>query len=162
MASYMNGTSWRRQVFFWLGGLAFLITFLFLFRTILLPFVAGMALAYFLDPVADRLQRWGLNRLMATIFILLMFLIVFALALMIIVPVLFTQTSDFIARMPKYVTQLQNLVTSPKLDFLPGWLTNQLGSVKDGFSQAISANARRARSPPEKPSREPSAATVLI
>lgn len=141
MASYMNGTSWRRQVFFWLGGLAFLITFLFLFRTILLPFVAGMALAYFLDPVADRLQRWGFSRLMATIFILLMFLIVFALALMIIVPVLFTQTSDFIARMPKYVTQLQNLVTSPKFDFLPDWLSTQLGSVKASFSQAITEGA---------------------
>jgi len=141
MASYLNGISLRRQIFFWLGGLAFLVLFLFVFRSILLPFVAGMALAYFLDPVADRLQRWGFSRLMATIFILLMFLVVFALALMIIVPVLFTQTADFIERMPRYVTQLQNLVTSPKFDFLPDWLSNQVGSVKDGFSQAISEGA---------------------
>jgi predicted PurR-regulated permease PerM len=141
MASYMNGISLRRQAIFWLGGLAFLIAFLFLFRSILLPFVAGMALAYFLDPIADRLQRFGFNRLMATIFILIMFLVIFALALMIIVPVLFTQTADFIARVPQYVTQLQTLVTSPKLEFLPDWLSEQLGGVKSGFAQAISEGA---------------------
>lgn len=141
MAPYMNGSSFRRQAYFWLGGLVFLIVFLFLFRSILLPFVAGMALAYFLDPVADRLQRFGVSRLMATILILLMFLIGFALALMIIVPVLVTQTSDFIARVPEYVTQLQGLVTSPRFDFLPEWLTSQLGSVKSSFAQAISEGA---------------------
>ena len=36
--------------------------FLYMFSDILLPFVAGMALAYFLDPVADRLERLGLSR----------------------------------------------------------------------------------------------------
>ncbi|MGN6549016.1 MAG: AI-2E family transporter [Pararhizobium sp.] len=141
MTFQVTGISLHRQVVFWVGGFLFLVAFLFLFRTILLPFVAGMALAYFLDPVADRLQQWGLNRLMATVLILMMFIVVFALALMIIVPVLVTQTADFIARLPGYVTQLQDLVTSPKLDFLPGWLSSQLGSVKDSFSQAISEGA---------------------
>ena len=34
--------------------------------------VAGMVLAYFLDPVADRLQRFGLSRTLATVIILAM------------------------------------------------------------------------------------------
>ena len=33
---------------------------------ILLPFVLGFTLAYFLDPLADRLERAGLPRLVAT------------------------------------------------------------------------------------------------
>ena len=49
---------------------------LYVFSDILLPFVAGMVLAYFLDPVADRLQRFGLSRFMATVVILVIFLIV--------------------------------------------------------------------------------------
>ncbi len=137
----MNGMSLRRQAIFWIGGLVALILFIFLFRSILLPFVAGMALAYILDPVADRLQRIGLSRLLATIVILLMFVIIFALALMIVVPVLVTQTADFIDRLPKYVTQLQALLTSPDFHFMPGWLANQMGSIKDSFSQAISQGA---------------------
>ena len=57
-----------------------------MFSDILLPFVAGMVLAYFLDPVADRLQRLGLSRLMATVLILVGFVIVLVLALVILDP----------------------------------------------------------------------------
>ncbi|TPW32068.1 AI-2E family transporter [Pararhizobium mangrovi] len=137
----MNATSLRRQAIFWVCVLVFLVVFLILFHSILLPFVAGMALAYFLDPVADRLQRLGLSRLMATIVILVMFLVVFALALVIIVPLLVNQTSDFIQRLPGYVTELQQLVTSPKLDFLPNWLTDQVGNIRNSFADAISQGA---------------------
>ena len=137
----MNDVSLRRQAAFWVAGLVVLVLFIFLFRSILLPFVAGMALAYILDPVADRLQRLGLSRLLATIVILLMFVVIFALALMIIVPVLVTQTADFIDRLPRYVTQLQALVTSPDFHFMPKWLSSQMGSIKDSFSQAISQGA---------------------
>ncbi len=47
---------------FLVGALVVFVIFLLAFRTILLPFVAGMALAYFLDPVADWLERRGLSR----------------------------------------------------------------------------------------------------
>src|SRR5689334_5057342 len=63
-------SSVRRQAVFWTAALLFLGLFLYMFSSILLPFVAGMVLAYFLDPVADRLQRLGLSRLLATVVIL--------------------------------------------------------------------------------------------
>ena len=43
-----------------------LILVLWLLSRILLPFIAGLVLAYFLDPVADALERLGLPRLAAT------------------------------------------------------------------------------------------------
>ena len=86
------------------------------------------------------MQRFGLSRLLATIVILLMFVVVFSLALMIILPVLVRQTADFIDRLPGYVTQLQALLTS-NIHFMPTWLAGQIGSIKDGFSQAISQGA---------------------
>ena len=49
----------KRQIWFWLAALAVTVLFLYIFRSILLPFVAGMALAYMLDPVADRLENWA-------------------------------------------------------------------------------------------------------
>ncbi|WP_163580269.1 AI-2E family transporter, partial [Klebsiella pneumoniae] len=67
-----------------------------IFSSILLPFVAGLVLAYFLDPVADRLERLGMSRLLATIVILILFLVTFALLLMILVPILASQMTDFI------------------------------------------------------------------
>ena len=49
----------RRQIRFWLITAACSALFVYVFSDILLPFVAGMVLAYFLDPVADRLERIG-------------------------------------------------------------------------------------------------------
>ena len=59
-----------RPVVFWGASLAALLLFLYVFGEILLPFVAGMALAYALDPIADRFEHLGLDRLGATLAIL--------------------------------------------------------------------------------------------
>lgn len=113
----------RRQLRFWLIAAALFAFFLYMFSDILLPFAAGMVLAYFLDPVADRLERIGLSRLMATIVILLGFLVIVVLALVIIIPVVASQAADFAGRLPQYLSQLQALITS----FNPEWLSERFG-----------------------------------
>src|SRR5215468_8793476 len=102
----------RGQVRFWAITAIVLALFLYLFSEILLPFVAGMVLAYFLDPVADRLQRLGVSRFMAAILILVGFIVVLVFALIIIVPILASQLSDFTGRLPQYLSRLQELITS--------------------------------------------------
>ncbi|GGA92481.1 AI-2E family transporter [Brucella endophytica] len=129
----------RRQALFWLGAMALFGLFLWIFSPILLPFVAGMALAYFLDPVADRLERLGLSRLAATIFILLTFLVVLVLAIMIIVPMLVTQATDLGARLPDYVKQLQAFIAerdSPWLRKLIGG-DNSNSVIQDNLSTLL-------------------------
>ena len=118
VAEAIANASWRRQLRFWLVTAAALVLLLYLFSEILLPFVAGLVLAYFLDPVADRLERTGLSRVWATVLILLTFVIVLALGLVILIPLLVTQTADFAARLPEYLNKLQQLVTN----FDPQWL----------------------------------------
>ena len=56
----------RDQMKYW--GLAALIFALALWYLgdVILPFVLGGAVAYALDPVADRLERLGLSRAVAT------------------------------------------------------------------------------------------------
>jgi predicted PurR-regulated permease PerM len=128
---------WRQQAFFWTGAVVVFGLFLFVFSDILLPFIAGMALAYFLDPVADRLERLGFSRLWATIVILLAFVVLLVLALMIIVPVLTNQFADLMKNMPDYIGRLQGLVTS----FDPAWIEKTLGvsagQLKDGLNSLM-------------------------
>ncbi|CDX22086.1 conserved membrane hypothetical protein [Mesorhizobium plurifarium] len=129
----------RRQVFFWLATAVLLALFLYVFSGILLPFVAGMVLAYFLDPVADWLQRLGLSRLMATVVILIAFIVVVVLALVILVPVLATQMADFARKLPEYLTRLQSLITS----FDPKWLEQRFGvnaaGLRDGLNSLLTS-----------------------
>jgi len=138
MPHQVSGAGLKRQVIFWLFVLAAFIAFLLVFSSILLPFLAGMAIAYFLDPVADRLERLGLSRLMATIVILIAFVVLIVLALMILIPILASQFADFAGRLPGYIDQLQTFIAKQQNSMLPDWIKNQLGTIKNNFSEILS------------------------
>lgn len=126
-----------RQLAFWLIAAALLVLFLYVFSSILLPFLAGMVLAYFLDPVADRLQRLGLSRLAATILILIGALILLFLALIVLIPVLSNQFLEFAAGLPDYLARLQALIT--RMD--PGFLEETFGvnsaTLQEGLNSLL-------------------------
>jgi predicted PurR-regulated permease PerM len=131
----------RRQIFFWMLALVFILAFLWLFSGILLPFVAGLALAYFLDPVADFLERRGLSRLWATIVILFFFVISFILFLMLLVPILGSQIAGFLERLPDLVTRLQNLIASGEDTWLRDFIGIEAKSLQENLGQLIRQGA---------------------
>jgi predicted PurR-regulated permease PerM len=88
-----------------------LVLVAYVLRDVLMPFAAGLVLAYLLDPLAARLERLGLGRLGATLFILVVFVALFVALLVVIVPLLATQIVQFLERAPGYVTRLQALLT---------------------------------------------------
>jgi predicted PurR-regulated permease PerM len=130
----------ERQIGFWLAALAVAVLALFLLRDILLPFVAGFALAYLLDPLADRLERVGLGRLGATLLILTLFVLFFVLALVLLLPLAAHQLAAFIVRLPDYVARLQALAAQyggPLIERLggPGALNDMQRSIGDIVGQ---------------------------
>lgn len=135
MTGQISTASLKRQAIFWLVTMAVLVLFLYVFRSILLPFLAGLALAYFMDPVADFLERRGLSRLAATIVILLGFIVLFIIALMVIVPVLATQAAEFAERLPGYLAQLQSLLSNLSMD--SSWLARYIGVDPESLQRGI-------------------------
>src|SRR5215213_6199120 len=99
----------QRQIGFWLTALVVVALTLYLLREVLLPFVAGIALAYVLDPVADRLERLGLGRLGATILILALFILAFVLALLLLIPLVAHQLAAFVPQRPTHFHRTQAL-----------------------------------------------------
>ncbi len=83
---------------------------LYQLRDVLLPFVAGAALAYALDPVADRLERLGIGRLTATLIILATFLLGLILALILVVPLAANQVAALVASLPAMIAKLQAII----------------------------------------------------
>jgi predicted PurR-regulated permease PerM len=111
----------QRQISFWVLALAAVVLSLVVLRDVLLPFVAGIVLAYLLDPLADRLQRLGLSRLIATVLILIVFVLLFAAILVLLAPLVAHQLVAFIAKLPSYAEKLQALLAeqgAPLLDRL--------------------------------------------
>ena len=98
----------RQQLFFWGILLILSILLLYFIGNILLPFVAGAALAYLLDPLADRLQRVGFNRLWAVIFILFIFVLIFAPLAVFIFANLVDQLTKLISAAPSISEKLSD------------------------------------------------------
>ena len=106
----------RGQLRFWLIGLALFLIALYLLRAILLPFVAGMAVAYFLDPVCDWLERHGCSRNWATAIVSVGFAIVIVIALLLLVPLLQHQILEFAGRLPGYIDAVTNRLLADYLE----------------------------------------------
>ncbi len=102
MSEPPRSMSARNYVLIWLGIFAALIILMIVLRGVLLPFVIGMAVAYFLDPVADRLERWGMSRTISTTLLTIAFLIVVVLAIAFLLPILQRQLVDFLGNLPGY------------------------------------------------------------
>ncbi len=101
----------QQRVIFWSAALVVATLLVWLLRDVLTPFAAGLVLAYLLDPLVDRLQKWRLGRLGASLLIVGIFVAVFVGILIVVVPLLANQTASFIEKAPGYVLRLQALLT---------------------------------------------------
>jgi len=133
---------------FWLIGLAVALIAIYLLRTILLPFVAGMAIAYFLDPACDWLERHRLSRTVATSIVTLVFAIVLVLALLLIVPLLADQLTQFLSTLPDlikradakllpYYATLQQRFGLPDLAELGALARDRMGAALSWIGQTL-------------------------
>src|SRR5215217_9560049 len=75
-----------RPVVFWITISAIVLVALVLLRPILMPFAIGMALAYLLVPVVDRLERVGVNRSLSALTLILLLLVGMAGLVVILLP----------------------------------------------------------------------------
>jgi predicted PurR-regulated permease PerM len=98
----------RKQLQFWGIGFALFCLVFWLLGSTLLPFLLGAGMAYFLDPLADRLERVGLNRLAATSVIAVSALLAIAAVLIFAVPALIAQVQALVVATPDYIN---NIVT---------------------------------------------------
>ena len=132
---------------FWLLVAIIMASSFYFLRTILLPFVIGIAVAYFLDPVVDKLEERKWNRSLATLFTLFVFLALVIFLVFLLVPVLANQLKNFAQFLPIVKDKLQliidavagilnNKVDAKVLDVpasgLIKWSTKMLGGVIDG------------------------------
>lgn len=93
---------WKEVILFWLIGFALFIGFIGLIKEILLPFVVALITAYFLDPIADRMEKWGMSRLLATLTLVSVFFILVMMLSALLIPILYDQSVAFAQKVPSY------------------------------------------------------------
>ena len=104
----------RRHLTFWLMTMAVFAALLWLLHEILLPFVGGIALAYVQAPLADRMERLGMNRTIAALLIVSILVLSLIAAVVLIVPLLLHQGSALISNIPGYFKRVQEIIVDPE------------------------------------------------
>ena len=124
----------ERQVLFWLSAALVLVLLIALLRGIILPFVAGIVIAYFLNPAADRLTQWGVPRGVAAALIVVAFGCLIVVALIFLVPLLLTQAQQFAVALPDEISRVRALVES--------WAREQLGTHYPDFEAGLDRSSQ--------------------
>ncbi|MEQ1789958.1 MAG: AI-2E family transporter [Rickettsiales bacterium] len=129
-----------RTGLFWLVIAVLFLVFIYLIRGVLLPFVLGALIAYFLDPAADRLEKLKFSRTSATAIITLSFFSVIVILSLLIIPTIVSQLSGLLNDLPTYFTNLETKYEeqiSSWIGTLPEGYIENIKSAASGFSGSM-------------------------
>ncbi|MGB7316443.1 MAG: AI-2E family transporter [Planktotalea sp.] len=97
----------KDQLKIWGVSTAVFMVALWYLGDVILPFVLGGAIAYFLDPVADKLEDMGCSRALATTIITLVAVVIFIIMILLVVPTLINQSISLFNIAPQLFSDLQ-------------------------------------------------------
>ena len=127
------GMRGERQLLFWLAALALFVAAIALLKNILLPFAVAVVLAYFLNPVADRLVERGVGRTWAAALIVGLVALLVALVIVLLGPVVVDQTRRLVAALPGELDRLQAAVEN----LASTWLGPNTPAFKTALDRSI-------------------------
>lgn len=123
----------KKQALWWGGVAIVVLTVLYGLGNVLLPYIIGCAIAYFLDPVADRLEATGLSRGLSTAIIAVLVVMIFVVLILLVVPTFVRQIAGLFDALPGYARALVDFLTSrfPSLLNEDSQLNQQLASIAE-------------------------------
>ena len=107
-----------RPATFWIIISVIAVAALVLLRPILMPFAIGMALAYLLAPVVDRLEAAGIHRPVAALMLILPLLVAVVGAVVVMLPAIVGEFDFFVEQFPRYLARLQELIADSSRPWL--------------------------------------------
>jgi predicted PurR-regulated permease PerM len=124
----------EKRTLFWVAGFIICALLIHLLSSILLPFVAGMLTAYFLDPIADKLEARRVPRGLATAFILLAFFFVVGGLLMLLFPMLQGQIIELAELVPGMIEAARQYIEPLLKEFMAGLPPDAMAEIKTTIS----------------------------
>jgi predicted PurR-regulated permease PerM len=114
----------RDHARFWVVALLVILGVVWVLSDVLLPFIAGAAIAYLLGPIVGRMIRAGVPRVAAAGLILTAFFVVLAAVLALILPFAYRELMQLAKNIPAYTVAAQeNLI--PYIEWMRSHFPNQ-------------------------------------
>lgn len=122
----------RREWWVLIAAVA-MLWLLFQLETMLMPFIAGMILAYLADPLATRLQRFGLSRTLAVCCVFLVMVLILGVALLVLIPLAVQQIRQFGQLVPGIFAWVET-VLAPQIR---GWTGLDVASDLENVQETL-------------------------
>lgn len=118
------------------GAIATVSILIYMTKAVLLPFLAGLAIAYFLDPVADKLEEKNIPRGAAAGLVLLLFFTVISGIMVAFWPIIKAQLAAVSTKLPQTLASL-----GPWINELATSLSEKFGFAINGNAESMIASA---------------------
>ena len=126
-----------KQAGIWIAILAIALALLYAINDILLPFLVGIAIAYFLDPAVDKLQTLGCSRAWATSIITAAFFAVVVVVLTLILPLAYEQSLVFFHQVPVFIDQFNTWLQPLVAEFRRAFPVERLEGMEDAGKSVV-------------------------
>ncbi|MGE0629017.1 MAG: AI-2E family transporter [Hyphomicrobiaceae bacterium] len=124
-----------KQVLFWLAALILFALAVLVLKDVLLPFVAGLVLAYALNPLTEWLVRAQLPRTIASAVVVLGVVLTFVLITVFLLPLLLDQLSQMLQSLPRQAERLADVVEGMAKDRLGPRFASFVGKLERALSE---------------------------
>jgi predicted PurR-regulated permease PerM len=121
---------------FWLILLAALLAVLWLFKPVLLPFLAGLAIAYFLEPLVSKLEKRKVPRWAGALIVLSGFILIVVAIVVLLWPLLHSQIGALINSLPDYVEKIRQQYVPWAQDWLARFSPEDVIKIRDAATQS--------------------------
>lgn len=134
----------KTQLTFWGAAMALFIAFIWIFKSVLTPFVLGIVIAYLLNPLVKRFATTGIKRTTSTILILLIFFLITTGLIIFMAPIIAKESKDLITALPTYMDQIFALI-APYKDWIQAnigenYVTDAKTFLKENISKILSVS----------------------
>ncbi|EKE45442.1 hypothetical protein OCGS_0532 [Oceaniovalibus guishaninsula JLT2003] len=118
----------RDQLKYWGIAAAVFLFLLWWLGDVIVPFLLGAAIAYLLDPIADRLERLGLSRVLAVAVMTVASIVLLVALILLVIPTLISQAASLAEQLARVAEAAPALLAEFQL-----WLTTRFPALADRF-----------------------------
>lgn len=127
----------KTQLKSWGVATAVFLVLMWFLGDVIMPFVLGAAIAYMLDPIADRFEAMGCSRALSVGIITLLSILVFAAAILMFIPALIEQAVALFQAAPEAFQQLHVFISErlPQIEDRNSALREVLDSIGETLKE---------------------------
>lgn len=130
-----------QRIWVWIAIIAVAMFVCYAISGILPPFLIGIAIAYFLDPVADELERLGCSRTLATGLITIAFFATVIALIVLIYPLVQDQLIAFFHKVPSLIDAVEKMVKPYTDDLRRALPASQMSGIEDAGKSFLGTGA---------------------